>query len=264
MEGPWPIVPQRPSGAGNDTLMIQLVPGGRGNRLVRRGQRPRDLRVQPGRRLGRDLLAAPACAAASGHATLQRSTRTSAFPARSAETEALGDGAHALYLSKGLAQVFAEDVMQLAAPAPLPPAHPPPGLVPTPWGQADPAAVLRGLPGGLPRPSGVPRLDARSLSRRGSAMTRTSARSGRCWPPSADTDVGFVAGEVHRLDRAAGRGALGPGPRHRRRPGRRGGGAHAVRRRGEHHPQRQHQQSARRGAVPQARIHPDRPRARYR
>jgi len=34
-----------------------------------------------------------------------------------AETEALGDGAHALYLSKGLSQVFAEDVMQLAASA---------------------------------------------------------------------------------------------------------------------------------------------------
>jgi hypothetical protein len=27
MEGPWPIVPQRPSGARNDTLMIELVPG---------------------------------------------------------------------------------------------------------------------------------------------------------------------------------------------------------------------------------------------
>ena len=56
-----------------------------------------------------------------------------------AETEALGDGAHALYLSKGLSQVFAEDVMQLAASAPPPPAHPPPGLALSPWGQADPA-----------------------------------------------------------------------------------------------------------------------------
>jgi mycothiol synthase len=45
-----------------------------------------------------------------------------------AETEALGDGAHALYLGKGLSQVFAEDVMQLAASAQPPPAHPPPGL----------------------------------------------------------------------------------------------------------------------------------------
>jgi mycothiol synthase len=56
-----------------------------------------------------------------------------------AETEALGDGAHALYLSKGLSQVFAEDVMQLAASAQLPPAHPPSGLTLSPWGQADPA-----------------------------------------------------------------------------------------------------------------------------
>ena len=55
-----------------------------------------------------------------------------------AETEALGDEAHALYLSKGLSQVFAEDVMQLAASAQLPPAHPPGGLTLAQWGQADP------------------------------------------------------------------------------------------------------------------------------
>src|SRR5262249_18405448 len=71
-----------------------------------------------------------------------------------AETEALGDGAHALYLSRGLSQVFAEDVMQLAAPAQPPPAHPPPGLTLSPWGQADPArfyavyqAAFRDRPG---------------------------------------------------------------------------------------------------------------------
>ena len=56
-----------------------------------------------------------------------------------AETEALGDGAHALYLSRGLVQVLAEDVMQLAAQAPVPPAHSPPGLTLSAWGQADPA-----------------------------------------------------------------------------------------------------------------------------
>jgi ribosomal protein S18 acetylase RimI-like enzyme len=56
-----------------------------------------------------------------------------------AQTEALGDGAHALYLSKGLSQVFAEDVMQLAASATPPRAHPPAGLVLSPWGPADPA-----------------------------------------------------------------------------------------------------------------------------
>jgi mycothiol synthase len=56
-----------------------------------------------------------------------------------AETEALGEGAHALYLSKGLSQVFAEDVMQLAGSARPPPAHPPAGLILSPWGQADPA-----------------------------------------------------------------------------------------------------------------------------
>ncbi len=71
-----------------------------------------------------------------------------------AETEALGDGAHALYLSKGLTQVFAEDVMQLAASAQLPPVHPPGGLTLSSWGQSDPArfyavyqAAFRDRPG---------------------------------------------------------------------------------------------------------------------
>ncbi len=71
-----------------------------------------------------------------------------------AETEALGAGAHALYLSRGLSQVLAEDVMQLAASAPPPQAHPPGGLTLTQWGQADPArfyavyqAAFRDRPG---------------------------------------------------------------------------------------------------------------------
>jgi mycothiol synthase len=56
-----------------------------------------------------------------------------------AETEALNAGAHALYLSKGLFQVFAEDVMQLAGSARLPAAHAPDGLILSQWGQSDPA-----------------------------------------------------------------------------------------------------------------------------
>jgi len=71
-----------------------------------------------------------------------------------AETEALGDAAHALYLAKGLSQVFAEDVMQLAASAQPPPARPPRGLALSQWGQADPArffavyhAAFRDRPG---------------------------------------------------------------------------------------------------------------------
>jgi ribosomal protein S18 acetylase RimI-like enzyme len=56
-----------------------------------------------------------------------------------AETEALGAGAHALYLSKGLTQFFAEDVMQLPAQVPPRAAHPPAGLTMSMWGQADPA-----------------------------------------------------------------------------------------------------------------------------
>ena len=56
-----------------------------------------------------------------------------------AETEALNDGAHALYLSRGLRQVFAEDVMQLAPTAAVPRPNRPAGLELTPWGAADPA-----------------------------------------------------------------------------------------------------------------------------
>lgn len=71
-----------------------------------------------------------------------------------AETEALGDGAHALYLSKGLTQVLAEDVMQLALSAHPPPADPPDGLTLSQWDQAGPGrfyavyqAAFRDRPG---------------------------------------------------------------------------------------------------------------------
>lgn len=60
-----------------------------------------------------------------------------------AQTEALGDGAHALYLSKGLSQVFAEDVMRLAASATLPPAPVAAGLVLSQWGQPQGADPVR-------------------------------------------------------------------------------------------------------------------------
>lgn len=56
-----------------------------------------------------------------------------------AEAEALSEGAHALYLGRGLTQVLAEDVMQLAAQAEPPPVHAPAGLALLHWGQADPA-----------------------------------------------------------------------------------------------------------------------------
>jgi mycothiol synthase len=56
-----------------------------------------------------------------------------------AETEALGDGAHALYLSRGLTQVFAEDVMGRATSGPLPVLRALDGLVLSRWGEAEPA-----------------------------------------------------------------------------------------------------------------------------
>jgi mycothiol synthase len=56
-----------------------------------------------------------------------------------AETETLNDGAHALYLSRGLKLVFAEDVMRLPAAAQPPLLPAPGGLVLATWGQAAPA-----------------------------------------------------------------------------------------------------------------------------
>jgi GNAT superfamily N-acetyltransferase len=56
-----------------------------------------------------------------------------------AESESLSDGAHALYESGGLAQVLAEDVMQLASGVPLPAPRDPGALTLTEWGAADPA-----------------------------------------------------------------------------------------------------------------------------
>ena len=55
-----------------------------------------------------------------------------------AETEALSDGAGALYVARGLSQVLAEDVMQLAATAEVPPANPPAGLALRSWEQTGP------------------------------------------------------------------------------------------------------------------------------
>ena len=56
-----------------------------------------------------------------------------------AETEMLSDGADALYVSKGLSQVFAEDVMQLPEATRLPPIQVPADLSLSQWDQADPA-----------------------------------------------------------------------------------------------------------------------------
>jgi ribosomal protein S18 acetylase RimI-like enzyme len=56
-----------------------------------------------------------------------------------AETEMLNEGAHVLYLSNGLSQVFAEDVMQLDGSAEPPDVRGPEALILSRWGQADPA-----------------------------------------------------------------------------------------------------------------------------
>jgi ribosomal protein S18 acetylase RimI-like enzyme len=51
-----------------------------------------------------------------------------------AESEALTDGAHALYLSRNMTQILAEHVLQLPADAPVPPVAAPEGMRLTEWG----------------------------------------------------------------------------------------------------------------------------------
>ena len=113
-----------------------------------------------------------------------------------AETEALSDGAHALYLSKGLHQVFAEDVMQLAGSAELPPAQAPEGLALSQWGQADPArfyavyqAAFRERPGfpGWPQARWIEWLSQDEDFRPDWTLLATLAGA----------DVAFIAGEDH-------------------------------------------------------------------
>lgn len=111
-----------------------------------------------------------------------------------AESEALSDGAHALYLSKGLSQVLAEDVMQLAAATRLQPADPPGGLVLSSWHQASPArfyavytAAFRERPGfaGWPQARWVEWISQDQDFR--PEWTLLATRGG--------ADVGFIAAE---------------------------------------------------------------------
>jgi mycothiol synthase len=112
-----------------------------------------------------------------------------------AETEALNDGAHALYLSRGLSQVLAEDVMQLPAQANVPQAHPPAGLDLWLWGDADPArfyavyvAAFRDRPGfpGWPQDRWIEWISEDEDFRPKSTLLATLA----------GTDVGFIAGDA--------------------------------------------------------------------
>jgi len=112
-----------------------------------------------------------------------------------AETEALNDGAHALYLSRGLSQVFAEDVMQLPAQVNVPAPDPPVGLGLLQWGDADPArffavyvAAFRDRPGfpDWPQERWIEWIRADEDFRREWTLLATLA----------DGDVGFIAGEA--------------------------------------------------------------------
>jgi mycothiol synthase len=129
-----------------------------------------------------------------GHA-FDWAARTAGDRELHAETEALGDGAHALYLSKGLTQVFAEDVMQLPASARPPGAHAPDGLILSPWGQADPVrfysvyeAAFRDRPGfpGWQQARWIEWISADDDFRPEWALLATLA----------GTDVGFVVGDA--------------------------------------------------------------------
>ena len=112
-----------------------------------------------------------------------------------AESEALGDGAQALYLSKGLCQVLTEDVMLLRASARLPPTHRPAGLTLWKWGEADPAryyAVYQAAFRTRPAPSG------RSQAQWVEWISDDEDFRAE-WTLLAtlgDTDVGFIAAET--------------------------------------------------------------------
>jgi mycothiol synthase len=112
-----------------------------------------------------------------------------------AETEALGDGAHALYLSKGLPQVFAEDVMQLAASAQPPAAYPPGGLTLSQWDQAGPARFYAVYQAAFRERPGFPGWTQDRWAERISADEDFRAE----WTLLATlggADVGFIAGET--------------------------------------------------------------------
>jgi mycothiol synthase len=112
-----------------------------------------------------------------------------------AETETLSDGAHALYLNRGLAQVLAEDVMQLAPAAEPAQAPSPAGLTLAHWGQADPGrffavydAAFRDRPGfpGWSRERWVEWITEDDDFR--AELTLLASLDG--------TDVGFVVGDA--------------------------------------------------------------------
>ena len=129
-----------------------------------------------------------------GHA-FDWAARTAGDRELRAETDALGDGAHALYLSKGLTQFFAEDVMQLPGSARPPDAHAPAGLTMSTWGQADPArfhavyqAAFRDRPGfpGWSQARWIEWLSDDEDFRPGWALLATLAGA----------DVGFIVGDA--------------------------------------------------------------------
>ncbi len=124
--------------------------------------RPKRSRDRRDNRAGSPGLAAPwhrRCMRLTGpHA--RRATR-----AVRAETEMLSDGADALYVSKGLSQVFAEDVMQLREATHLPLIQVPADAEPVAVGSSRSCPLLCGLPGGLPRTTRIPRMAARALDR---------------------------------------------------------------------------------------------------
>lgn len=113
-----------------------------------------------------------------------------------AESEALSDGTHALYLSRNMTRILAEHVMQLPAEAPVPPVEAPTGLRLTEWGDADPgrfyavyAAAFADRPGPhRPEAEWIWWLsDDEDFRRQWTLLASLADASG---------DVGFIAGEA--------------------------------------------------------------------
>jgi mycothiol synthase len=117
-----------------------------------------------------------------------------------AESEALSDGAHSLYLSRNMTQILAEHVLQLPAGAPVPPVTAPAGMRFLEWGDADPsrffavyAAAFAERPGfpGWPTAQWISWISDDEDFRSKWTLLASLAHAG-----GAPVDVGFIAGEA--------------------------------------------------------------------
>ena len=234
-----------PGVAGRDRASVRL----RGPPVRRRaGRRHGHDRAGASRSSGAAAWAAPP---STGPPVQARQTGEVGPVPLTADTEALSDGAHALYLAAGpVAGVrrkrhaagrhgHATAARECAR-----------GPAPVHVGAGPARACSSRSTRRRSATAPATRAGARTAGWTGSATTTTSVPPGRFWPPWAaptpasswPTPGGWII--------QVGRHARRPRPRPRRRARRRGRASHAGGRPDRHHPRRQRRQPARRGPVP--------------